>query len=69
MSRRNGRSLARRLAAQQKKYSPAQLEDLLREELQPLGKGMDPQVQERLTAEAMAAAKEWWREHGGSGTG
>ncbi len=67
MSRRNGRALARRLAAQQKKYSPEQLDKILREELEPLGKGMDPQAQERLISEAMAAAKEWWREHGGSG--
>jgi len=69
MSRRSGRSLARRLAGQQKKYPLGELEKILRQELGPLGKGMDPRVQERLTTEAVAAAKEWWREHGGPGTG
>lgn len=61
MSRRNGRSLAQRLIAQGKRYPPEQLEKVLREQLGPLGAGMEPQAQERLTAEAVAAAKQWLR--------
>lgn len=64
MSRRNGRSLAQRLLAQGKRYPPGQLEKALREQMGPLGAGMEPQMQERLTAEAVAAAKEWLRQHG-----
>jgi L-fucose isomerase-like protein len=63
MSRRNGRSVARRLIAEGKRYPPDQLEKTLRERLGPLGAGMDPQVQERLIAEAVAAAEKWRREH------
>jgi len=64
MSRRNGRSLAKRLIAEGKRTPPDQLEKALREQLEPLGAGMDPQAQERLAAEAVAAAKEWLRQHG-----
>lgn len=62
----NGRSLARRLTAEGKRYPPEQLDKVLRERLAPLGAGMNPQAQaqERLTAEAVAAAKEWLQQHG-----
>ena len=63
MSRRNGISLAQRLLAEGKRYPPQQLKKVLREKLEPLAAGMDPQVRERLTMEAMDAAKEWLQKH------
>ena len=67
MSRRNGRAVARQLAAEGKKCPPGQLEKILQEELKPLGAGMDPRVQERLLEEGVAAAVEWWRKNVKSG--
>ena len=62
MSRRNGRAVARRLASEGK--ASAQLEKIIREELKPLSRNLSPELQERLLAEGVSAASEWWRKHG-----
>lgn len=63
MSRRNGRSLARRLAAERKLPPAGQEEKELRKQLDPLARGFNPDLRERLLAEAVAAAVEWSRTH------
>ncbi len=63
MSRRNGRSLARRLAAEKKLPPPGQEEKEFRKHLEPLVRGFDPNAQQRLLSEAVAAAVEWNRTH------
>ena len=63
MSRRNGQSLARRLAAEKKLPPPGQEEKIFREWMEPLVAGFRPQLQEKLLSEAVAAAVEWSRTH------
>ncbi|GEM_PF-6875273 len=59
MSRRNGRSLARRLAAEKKLPPPGQEEKVFRKWMEPLVRGFPPGLQEKLLSEAVAAAVEW----------
>jgi hypothetical protein len=63
MSRRNGRSLARRLASEQKLPPAGQKEKLFRKHLEPLVRQFQPELQEKLLSEAVAAAVEWNRTH------
>ena len=63
MSRRSGRSLARRLAAEKKLPLPGQEEKIFRERMEPLVAGFRPKIQEKLLSEAVAAAVEWSRIH------
>ena len=60
-------ALARRLASEGK--IPAGLEKIVREELKPLSRNLPSELQERLVAEGVSAARDWWREHGGRGKG
>lgn len=59
MSRRNGRSLARRLAAEKKLPPAGQEEKEFRKRMEPLVRGFQPRLQEKLLSEAVAAAMEW----------
>ena len=61
MSRRNGRSLARRLSAERKLPPVGQEEKEFRKQMQPLVRGFRPDLQEELLSEAVAAAVEWSR--------
>ena len=63
MSRRNGRSLARRLAVEQELPLPGQEEKVFRKQMEPLVRGFQPELQERLLSEAVAAAVEWSKTH------
>ena len=63
MRRRNGRWLARRLAAEKKLPLPEQEEKIFRKRMEPLVAGFRPQLQEKLLSEAVAAAVEWSRTH------
>lgn len=63
MAERNGRSVARRIAFEGKRYSPHALEKELRERLTPLVAGMDPTLQKILTDRSIEAAKDWLARH------
>ena len=63
MSRRNGRSLARRLASEKKLPPPGQEEKIFKKQMEPLVAGFPPQLQQRLLSEAVASAIEWSRTH------
>ena len=63
MSRCNGRSFARRLAAEKKLPPPGQEEKVFRKQMEPLVAGFQPQLQERLLSEAVASAVKWSRTH------
>ena len=65
MSRRNGRAIARRLKSEEK--SQMEMQRIARQELQALGKGLAPPLQQQLLAEGMSAAAEWWRKNGSPG--
>ena len=45
------------------------MEKIVREELKPLSRNLPSELQERLAAEGVSAARDWWREHGGRGKG
>ena len=61
MSRRNGRSLAQRMAAEKKLPPPGREEKEFRKQMEPLVRGFQPELQEKLLSVAVAAAVEWSR--------